>query len=105
MCLWDCFPPSEVPVVTGVVLGVGLSMALVTLVFFLHSNATWSLHSLWQFMPQSERQRERERQNTRRVRTGTGDEVDSCTDFSLKTDLLCKCRLSELCNAYCQANK
>lgn len=62
MCLWDCFPPSEVPVVTGVVLGVGLSIALVTLVFFLHSNATWSLHSLWQFMPQSERQRERERE-------------------------------------------
>lgn len=41
--------------VTGVELGVGLSMALVTLVFFLHSNATWSLHSLWQFIPQSEK--------------------------------------------------
>lgn len=48
-------PPSEVPMVTGVELGVGLSVA--TLVFFLHSNATWSLHSLWQFIPQSERAR------------------------------------------------
>lgn len=45
-------PPSEVPVVTVVELGVGLSVAI--LVFFLHSNATWSLHSLWQFIPQSE---------------------------------------------------
>lgn len=48
-------PPSGVPVVTDVELRVGLSRALVTLVFFLHSNATWSLHSLWQFIPQSEK--------------------------------------------------
>lgn len=45
-------PPSEVPMVTGVELSVGLSVGI--LAFFLHSNATWSLHSLWQFMPQSE---------------------------------------------------
>lgn len=51
-------PPSVVPMATdvelGVELGVGLSTALVPLVFFLHSKATWSLHSLWQFIPQSE---------------------------------------------------
>lgn len=63
-------PPSEVPVVTGVELGVGLSVALVTLVFFLHSNATWSLHSLWQFIPQSVQAQK----NARHVTTGT--EVD-----------------------------
>lgn len=65
----DCFagnenPPSEVLVGTGVELGVGLSMALVTFVFNLHSNATWSLHSLWQFIPQSEK-------NVQRFRTGS----------------------------------
>lgn len=60
-------PPSEVLVVTGVELGVGLSVALVTLVFFLHSNATWSLHSLWQFIPQSVQAQK----NARHVTTGT----------------------------------
>lgn len=47
-------PPSVVPIATGVELGVGLSTALIPLVFFLHSKATCSLHSLWQFIPQSE---------------------------------------------------
>lgn len=49
----DVDPPSRTPAVTGVELGVGLSMAFAALAFFLHSNATWSLHSLWQFIPQS----------------------------------------------------
>lgn len=43
-------------------------MALVTLGFFLHSNATWSLHSLWQFIPQSAGGRG----GARNVRTRTG---------------------------------
>lgn len=67
----------------GVELGVGLSMALVTFVFNLHSNATWSLHSLWQFIPQSEK-------NVQRFTTGSSH---GPTDVSLCTDLLCKCNL------------
>lgn len=47
-------PPSGLPMATGVELGVGLSTAFVPLAFFLHSKATWSLQSLWQFIPQSE---------------------------------------------------
>lgn len=47
-------PPSGLPMATGVELAVGLSTAFVPLVFFLHSKATWSLQSLWQFIPQSE---------------------------------------------------
>lgn len=74
-------PPSEVPVVTGVELGVGLSVALVTLVFFLHSNATWSLHSLWQFIPQSVQAQK----NARHVTTGT--EVDLTSINWLLTSL------------------
>lgn len=50
VCQWDFVmlvihhktpnAPSEVPEMEGVELGVGLSVELVTLVFFLHSNAT-----------------------------------------------------------------
>lgn len=68
--LWGSDPPSELAAVRGAELSVGLSMALVTLGFFLHSNATWSLHSLWQFIPQSARGRGGAR-NVRHTRTGS----------------------------------
>lgn len=60
--LWGSDPPSELAPVSGVELSVGLSTALVTLGFFLHSKATWSLHSLWQFIPQSARGRTSEKE-------------------------------------------
>lgn len=88
-------PPSEVPVVTDVKLGVGLSMVLVSLVFFLHSNATWSLHSLWQFIPQSAQARRMHNMS------GTGTRVSHRqTDFlptSLWTLSVLQTRFSELC--------
>lgn len=94
-------PPSELAVARGVELSVGLSMELVTLVFFLHSKATWSLHSLWQFIPQSA-------ESVQHVRTGTGDNLDiskqTSTDFSLNTFCSASAALGAL-HAHCEANK
>lgn len=85
-------PPSEVAMATGVVLGVGLSVALVTLVFFLHSNATWSLHSLWQFIPQSARAKK----SAQHVTAGTRRQTDiSPLLFEHSCDL--QMQLSDLC--------
>lgn len=96
-------PPSELAVARGVELSVGLSMELVTLVFFLHSKATWSLHSLWQFIPQSA-----ESVQHVHVRTGTGDNLDiskqTSTDFSLNTFCSASAALGAL-HAHCEANK
>lgn len=104
---WDCVAgnichcslsnqPSEVPMVTGVELSVGLSMALLTLVFFLHSNATWSLHNLWQFMPQSAKG-----QKKARVRSQTGGKFNvsklASTDVSLNTLSVLQMQFSERC--------
>lgn len=79
-------PPSEGPMVTGVELGVGLSMALVILAFFLHSNATWSLHSLWQFIPQSKQDKIMHNMSEQELALT----LLSTTDFSLNT-LFCNC--------------
>lgn len=87
---------------TGVELSVGLSMALVTLVFFLHSNATWSLHSLWQFIPQSEkakRMHNMSEQELAAVLTST-----TSTAFSLNTICSANAALRAV-RAYCKANK
>lgn len=96
-------PPSELAVARGVELSIGLSMELVTLVFFLHSKATWSLHSLWQFIPQSAESVQRVH-----VRTGTGDNLDiskqTSTDFSLNTFCSASAALGAL-HAHCEANK
>lgn len=88
--------------VTGVELSVGLSMALVTLVFFLHSNATWSLHSLWQFIPQSEKARRMHNmseQELAAVLTST-----TSTAFSLNTICSANATLRAV-HAYRKANK
>ena len=86
--MWTPNRPSEVLMVTGVELGVGLSMALVILAFFLHSNATWSLHSLWQFIPQSER--------ARRTHNMSEQELDiwhlHTLTFFFEHHLVCKCK-------------
>lgn len=96
-------PPSELAVVRDVELSVGLSMELVSLVFFLHSKATWSLHSLWQFIPQSA-----ESVQHVHVRTGTGDNLDiskqTSTDFSLNAFCSASADLGAL-HAHCEANK
>lgn len=96
-------PPSELAVESGVELSMGLSMELVTLVFFLHSKATWSLHSLWQFIPQSAESVQRVH-----VRTGTGDNLDiskqTSTDFSLSAFCSASAALGAL-HAHCEANK
>lgn len=70
-CMCVCpSSPSGPPVVPGVEPGVsGPSEVLLPLAFFLHSNATWSLHSLWQFIPQSVN---RPRECRQRVRAGRG---------------------------------
>lgn len=97
--LWSG-PPSELAVERDIELIVGLSMELVTLVFFLHSKATWSLHSLWQFIPQSA--------ESVHVRTGTGDNLDiskkTSTDFSLNAFCSASAALRAL-HAHCEANK
>lgn len=102
-CFLRSGPPSELAVAKGVELSVGLSMELVTLVFFLHSKATWSLHSLWQFIPQSVESVQRIH-----VRTGTGDNLDiskqTSTDFSLNAFSSASAALGAL-HAHCEANK
>lgn len=113
---WDCVAankghssssnqPSEVQMETGVELSVGLSMALLTLVFFLHSNATWSLHNLWQFIPQSAKGQKQ----AQWVRTRTGGKSwDWQTSFYwiFFENTFCSANavLRALC-AYCKANK
>lgn len=78
-------------------------MALVSLVFFLHSNATWSLHSLWQFIPQSAWAR-RYAQHVRNRNSSLTSASWLSTDFSLNAICSANAVLWAL-HAYCQGNK